>query len=513
MGNNIDDIFKKAIEPLYTEPSEEFWRKAAEDIIAKGSKATEQKVFRWRVTAFVLGAGLLILGYFTYRMKSTLEKTNQQIKVVENEGNKKTSELTANNVNKHEDKATLKPAASINIVTHSKQDIQITSSVSIPTENSPAKVNHRAVAIKKQQSQLTSFSDNVIVANSNAGENLLVKHKKSFISATHKPVKLIVAANQNNEMSASAVNNIIRNQQSDAPAQPKLYAFTSPASQTLDSIDNKDNIADTAEQANQTASNLPALSNPAQNNKLSVNDSLAKLRITTFFSPDYLIGYGFNSSNPIGAQIENTIKQGETEKFSYTIGAKAEYALSYNFSIGAGLAYEVYAFNINPCTIYAQKQSDGDVGYYFTTSSGVAECPSYGYTTVGQSILMNASSTRRYLELPLLAKYYIVNAKKLRLYAVAGLEPCFNLGDNIVMNWQNSWNEGGTVTVNSFEGSRNFYFSYYIGAGVTYKMGRYLSIYIEPGMHNAVTPIDDQIAVTTSPKLFSASVGLTYSVR
>lgn len=516
MGNNIDDIFKKAIEPLDTEPSEEFWRKAAEDIIAKGSKATEQKVFRWRAIAFILGAGLLILGYFTYRTQSSLEEANQQIKVAEDGQTKQTDNVTGNNTAKNEDKTTVTPTVNKTATTHTKSDLRAAISANTRVNSQHVKENNSLLAANNRPDKLNNSSANSKVANYNVNRNLAVNHKKTVVPATHKPTKpTMAAANQKNEVTASIPSNNSSNQQSDAAVQTKMYALAQPVTQSDDSATNQADASDTTndivEQGN-TVNGLPGSSNAVQN-KLQINDSLAKFRVSAFFSPDYLVGYGFNSSDPLGAQIENTIKQGEKEKFSYTVGAKAEYALSYNFSIGAGLAYEVYAFNINPFTIYAQKQSDGDVGYYFTTSSGVAECPSYGYTTVGESIRMNASSSRRYLQVPLLAKYYLVNARKLRCYAVLGLEPCFNLGDNIVMNWQNSWGEGGSVTVNNMEGSRNFYFSYYVGLGVTYKVAKYFSIYLEPGLHNAVTPIDDQIAVTTSPKLLSATVGLTYTVK
>jgi hypothetical protein len=512
MGNNIDDIFKRAIEPLDTEPSEEFWRKAAEDIIAKGSKATEKRIFRWRAIAFVLGAGLVVLGYFTYRMQSSLEHANQQMKVVENDQNKQVDKLTENTIAKNEDNTTLKTIASKNKVTSHKQNTSIATKV-VP-EYHPV-VASQVPAVVNSGHHTSASSPVSYVSANHTKISLATNYKKSAIRASHKPVDATSLANQKNNAIVSVANNENNNLENSS-VQEKTYAFVKPSSQSADSITKQDDTSDSAndvvEQADQVTG-LPPLSTNAQNNKPTVNDSASKLNISVFFSPDNLVGYGFNSPYSWGSQIENAIKQGEKEKFSYTTGAKVEYAISSNFTIGAGIAYEEYSFNVNPGTVYAQRQSDGDIGYYFTTSSGVVECPSYGHTALNDSIKMNASSTRKYLQVPLLAKYFLVNTKKLRFYVVGGLEPCFNLGDNTVMNWQNYWGEGGTVSASNMEGSRNFYFSYYVGIGATYKVGNHLSIYIEPGLHNAVTPIDDQIAVTTSPKLFSASVGLTYTVK
>jgi len=511
MGNNIDDIFKKAIEPLDTEPSEEFWRKAAEDIIAKGSKATEKRIFRWRAIAFILGAGLVVLGYFTYRMQNSLEHANQQMKVVENDQNKQIDKLTENTTGKDEGKITLKTIVSKNKAISNDQNTSIV--IKIAPEYHPV-IPSQVPAIVNSDHH-TSASSPVSYASANHTKiSLATNYKKPAIRVSHKQVDATPVKQKNNIIVSDANNE--GNNGGNSPVQTKTYAFVKPSIQSVDSITKQDDISDSVndlvEQANQVTG-LPPLSITPQNNKLAANDSVSKLDVSVFFSPDYLVGYGFNSPYSWGSQIENAIKQGEKEKFSYTTGAKVEYALSSNFTIGAGIAYEEYSFNVNPGTVYAQRQSDGDIGYYFTTSSGVVECPSYGHTALNDSIKMNASSARKYLQVPLLAKYFLVNTKKLRFYVVGGLEPCFNLGDNTVMNWQNYWGESGTVSASNVVGSRNFYFSYYVGIGATYKAGSHLSIYIEPGLHNAVTPIDDQIAVTTSPKLFSASVGLTYTVK
>jgi hypothetical protein len=118
-----------------------------------------------------------------------------------------------------------------------------------------------------------------------------------------------------------------------------------------------------------------------------------------------------------------------------------------------------------------------------------------------------------YLEVPLEAKYFFVNTRKFRAYATLGLEVNFLLGENTAINWQNSWNESGTDKITNTEGSRNMYFSYYLGAGLSYKIEKCLSLYAEPGIHEAITPIDDNISLITYPKLFSLTVGIVYDVR
>src|SRR6185312_5244362 len=389
----------------------------------------------------------------------------QQVKVVENDPTKQVNKLTENNTAKDEDKTTLKTIVNKNNLTNKIHNVHtVTNGTS---EYHPVVASQASVIANNPYHK----SDNSSVSYTNANHakiGVATNYKKPAIRVSHKPVDITSSAIQKNNAIVSATYNKNNNQENN-PVQAKTYAIVRPPSQIADTATNQDDVSDTTTdlviQGNQSATGQTGLPKLSPTDKATANDSLSKLSISVFFSPDYLVAYGFNSPYSWGTQIENAIKQGEKEKFSYTTGAKVEYALSPNFTIGAGVAYEEYSFNVNPGTIYAQKQSDGDIGYYFTTSSGVVECPSYGHTALNDSIKMNASSNRKYLQVPLLAKYFLVNAKKLRFYVVAGLEPCFNLGDNTVMNWQNYWGGSGTVNANSVQGSRNFYFSYYVGIG------------------------------------------------
>jgi opacity protein-like surface antigen len=225
--------------------------------------------------------------------------------------------------------------------------------------------------------------------------------------------------------------------------------------------------------------------------------------------------YEFKSNSPWGNQTESIIKTGEKQNFSYTVGAKAEYNLSSRFAVSLGIAYQVFSFNSKPGIIYAQKSSDGDVGYYFTTSSGVVECPSYyGTPSVGDSIKMSAASTRTYLEIPVRLKYNFVDKEKIKLYFIAGVDANICLAEKTTMNWQDFWNESGIANINETEGSEKVYMSCYLGIGVNYKICNNLSLYLEPGMHRAITALDNNTSpVVTYPQLFSATAGITYQIK
>src|SRR6202012_3680137 len=122
-----------------------------------------------------------------------------------------------------------------------------------------------------------------------------------------------------------------------------------------------------------------------------IYDSSSRDSVSVYLAPDFLVNYGFKAVNSWGSQGENTIKNEEKPSSSYTAGASANYVISPRFSVSVGLAYQSFSYNIEPNTIYNQKQSDGEVGYYLTTSSGIVSCPYSGSSKIGDSLSINAT--------------------------------------------------------------------------------------------------------------------------
>lgn len=497
-GNNIDEIFKKAIEPVNTEPSDEFWRKAAEDVISRGSKLNEKKASRWRAIAFILGAGLLMVGYFAYKMENGLKNVEQQITAVKNAQNQN-PEKANGNINKKDNDS---PAAP---VSNNNQQLA-RQSINTNKENS-AKYSTPSIRAEKTGNDKYASSGKTgkpqtIVAAFNKKSYNNSHHKTSveppvniannkIISETKQPQANASNENTANNTNASEISSTGKPiQKSVENGQTPEYAVKANTQTSVASIDS---------------------SKPLQSLEQSQTENPSRFSLSAFFSPEIITGYNFKNNDLRGSQVESVIKSEEKRNFSFSAGTKLEYELSSCLSISAGIGYQTFSFNFNPGVIYAQKQSDGDVGYSITTSSGVVECPYYyGAPKVGDSLTMNTNSTRRYLEIPLQLKYAFINKAKYKLYLNGGIEANVCLGESTTMNWQDYWNNSGVATVNSTVGSSAMYFSYYVGMGADYKICKHISLYAEPGFHNAISSIDNNTPVVSYPWIFSLTTGMIY---
>jgi len=474
MENDIDEIFKKAIEPLESKPSDDFWRKAAEDVISRGSKAGENKASRWKAIVLTLAAALLVLGYFAYKIQNRLVNVEQQMAVIKNSEKANVSEK--NVIKKTQDNNT---AVAVNNTAKNSDDTYKGNNIQDKNKNKHS-TGKTVLAFSKQLGAMQHQADDNRVANNQQ------------IQAS-EPVAL-----------NKVTNNI--NTKDVIPTSQKAILNSTDTNQ----LHNTDYVL----KGNKTTPAILADTTKAISNKeLTANNNPSRFSVSVFFSPDFMAGYKFKSTNSWGSQAENLIKAEEKQAFSYTAGAKAEYKLSSVFSVSAGIAYQSFSFNVKPGTVYAQKQLNGDAGYCFTTSSGTVECPYYGVANIGDSLKMSASSTRAYLEIPLQVKYSFSNKEKYQFYFAGAIETNICVRESTTMAWQDFCGQNGVAVVNGTENSKSIYFSYYLSVGANYKIGEYLSIYVEPGLHESITAIDDNMPAITYPRLISITTGLTYHLR
>ncbi|HTB30471.1 MAG TPA: outer membrane beta-barrel protein [Bacteroidia bacterium] len=504
--NEIDKIFRKAIEPVDTEPSDEFWRKAAENVITRGSQLKEGNASQWRAIAFILGAGLLILGYFTYKLATGLKSEEKEVAML-----KKTQ-----NANTGKSNAGTSTGNTINDVADIPAVVPVNSNISSNANNTPspkkeitkytthmAKTQMSNEVINASHSKLAKSQNSTLAYNKQSD---ISKHTKKHAApqVENNANDGIVSTNRNYQVSNATVQG---NSTENLNSTQSMPGIQKPVQIKPDSLIRKQsvNMLNTNKQSSIVASDTAKIPS------YSIDSARSRYTVSAFFSPDIMMGYKFTSNTSWGSQIESAIKSGEKQTFSYTTGVKAAYSLSSHFSISAGIAYQSFSFNANPGYIYAQKQSNGEVGYNVATSSGLVNCPYYGPTKAGDSLKMSLASSRTYLEIPISFKYFIGDNPKFKFYLIGGMEANISLGEETYMNWQSiPWNETGTATANTTDGAESMYLSYYLGIGADYRIGKYISLYVEPGLHNAITPIDNNVDVISYPRLFSIAAGLTY---
>ncbi len=474
MENNIDDIFKKAIDPLDTEPSQEFWRKAAESVISRTSKANAKRASRWRVIALVLALLLFVLGYFTYKMQTGLNTVEQQVAAIENAKN-----ASAENAIKNSNTHTIDNDASLPIINKNTQAEQ-------KLKNKPTEIKAEKYVKQPFTVQRDYTIANGSTHNNRVGNEIAIDTKQQVPShkSDEKTVEPVGEKTDTINLIAGsipvAITKPVEESKGDKKAGNTEYVKTVPA--LCDSL-------------------------TLQENKTTSHSS--KFSISAFFSPDIMLGYSLKATDSWASQGESSVKS-EQQKFSYTTGVKLGYKISSRFTISAGIGYQVYSFDISPCTLYAEKDPGGKIGYSITESSGTVYCPYYA-NAVGDSLKMHASSTRSYIEIPVQLNGDIISKGKYRVYITAGVEANICAGEQTTMDWEDSWYQTGKAIVTNMEGKENVYFSYHLGAGASYKIAKQFSIYLEPVIKEAITAIDNNTsAIIAYPRQVSFTTGLTY---
>ncbi len=498
--NNIDEIFRKGIEPLDTEPSEEFWRKSAENIIKNGSKSGEKKAVRWRTIAFVLSLALLLLGYLTFRMQNGLNNEKQQ--VAELKKQQTNSPAKTNNTQTTQNTNTVKKEGTTNsvAVSKTKKSVPVHSKTTI-TANKV--VNHKTKSIKSS----VQIASTVTKKPARNLESAQPKNVPLVANTSNKQTVVSKQENQNNTSVVVETQKISTNSIKDTSSVQtfKITKASKPVSVGL----TPGEVLNPA-MVYKPIINMDSLRYNNFMDSLKQEGKTSKFSISVYFTPQVYSGYKLTSNDATAGQYENTIQNGEKQKFSYSAGIKAEYALSKHFSIGVGIAYQSYSFQIAPSTLYAKTQSDGQVGYSIVSSSGVIDCPYYGTTWIGDSIKMNATSSRSYLSIPVQLKYFLLKITKLNLYAAGGIGVNITVGTKTQMSWQDSWQTQGASTVTSVEGLQKMYYSYSFGAGLDYSIFKHISIYAEPVVHGSITAINKNTPVISYPYLLGLTGGITY---
>ncbi len=501
-GNNIDEIFRKGIEPLNTEPSDEFWRKSAEGIIRNGKIAGSRNTARWRALALLLGAGLLILGFFTIKMQSSNEKTDSKIVAAKNNIiNNSAIPVTAY---KNTDKPVIANGTGL-ATTENKKTIK----QPISTHN-----NHTQTAIKnkvsnKQQPSITGIAPTQIAlkkVRKKSKPSELEQITNTPVPANSKIEKETVTDNlhQTKTITADPVNN--------NPIVPELK----PANQNTSSIDTKSEAASIVSNPPKT-NPAQAIIQPDSAKKVVMADTLqgsSRFSLWAYFSPDLVTGYNYKSSGNTGSYYENQIKTNEKVQSAYSAGGTVEYELNKHLSVAVGLSYQYYSFRIGPTYIYAQQEDNGQIGYSIVSSSGVVNCPYYGYAvSIGDSLKMSATSTRAYLSIPVKLKYFAVKTDKISMFITGGIGINISTSTETVMNWKDSWNYQGTSTVNTIEGLQSMYYSYTLGLGISYNICKQVGIYAEPALQGSLTTINKNTPVVTYPYLAGLNIGVTYCFK
>ena len=236
----------------------------------------------------------------------------------------------------------------------------------------------------------------------------------------------------------------------------------------------------------------------------------SRFSITAFYSPD-IASYHLEEDQP-GNQLETASKigKGERHEFSSTSGVLLDYNLNKHWSLQSGLSFSNTNIKINPKTIYAQNDNNGNVKYRVNISSG------YGYIlpsfqnapVIGDSLKITAATHKlRYIGIPIIVKYS-AGKGRLRFEATAGVTANILSKGKLETEVKKGSNDEVDV-LNNIQGLKSVYFSGLAGAGVAYKLTKKFSVSLMPTARFALTAINKGNVVRSYPNSFGLAGSVT----
>lgn len=464
---NIEDLFRDGLEDNEEVPSPQVWNGIdntldKDNVVSIRKKYTSLK----RVALLLL---FLLVGLSIYELSNRHNKNNlaKQNKETINDSNSK--EVSAN----------------------------ITD---------PKKINHSARANNYQQNTANnnsavdkSFSNNPNVLNSSTN----LKHNKFFSKAVYKiHIQNAVQLKDFGEV-------VINNDNKETGIQlPLLRQLNNVIIERIirDSVVANKLLLPLAN--NKIIPHVEPMNTVASNNKIK-KEKLPRLSAALFFSPD-IASYRLLADKPDNQPDNATkIEKGEHHESSSTTELLLDYKLNKRFTLQTGLMFSNINITVNPETIYAQPDNNGNVKYRLNISSG------YGYLipsfqnspAIGDSLKITATTHKlRYLGIPIAVKYSIPKGK-LTIEAMAGVTTNFlTMGKVETDIQQGPHNEIGIL--NKIEGLKPIYFSGFAGIGAEYKLTKKLSVTLMPTARFALTSINKDAVVKTFPNSLGLSVGL-----
>ncbi len=237
------------------------------------------------------------------------------------------------------------------------------------------------------------------------------------------------------------------------------------------------------------------------------------LSATVFFSPD-IVSTQVKDDHPRFREEErNAIEKDERIKFSSTFGVLVNYNIGKSLKLESGLTYSSRKTDIQPKTIYARPDNDGNINYRFNCSAG------YSYVTVksatppasGDSINALASTNNlQYVGLPLYAKY-IFRAGRFSILPGAGVSFNF-LTKGQIQTTITSTTGSKIPSTDKIQGLKSMYVNGAAGVELQYKLNKAFSLSFEPAFRFAISSINKDASVKTNLNSLGLSTGIVFKL-
>lgn len=244
-----------------------------------------------------------------------------------------------------------------------------------------------------------------------------------------------------------------------------------------------------------------------RNMKIGISPSLSA---TIFFSPD-LVSTNVKNDHPLFREEDShEIEKEEKIKSSSTFGVLIDYNIGKNWKLESGVTFSTRFTDIDPKTIYARPDNNGNINYRFNCSAG------YSYVTLKSSGLppvygdsINALTSKnilQYIDVPLVVKY-MINKGRFSVTPGAGISVNF-LARGKIETTIPTTTGNENVTLNDIQGLKSTYFNGIASVGAQYKLNKTFELTFIPTVRFALSSINKDASVKTYPNSIGFAAGI-----
>jgi hypothetical protein len=505
---NIDDLFKKALEEHTELPSSAVWNTIDKSLDKKKVVSISKKYNKLKWVAAVLLLFSIGMAMYTIHVRIKNKELVREHPAKKNRENQKKE--TRNN-----------PEESSGPAVKNNHNITAINKSNLPKDKNTA--DDLNTGNKKMQ-----FDPGIkFPSDEKAAEHITKQNQKKLMLKDKSPITI-----QENSAGIDPVNNrkgnhvesiIPNNDRDDIAVNKELQGnrdenFVLAKEKYINSIGVTANLKDRLQTlTTKPVSQIPAV--PAINNGAFKEDKIplkhnkrpsiqqrnlknsgnSLLSATLFFSPD-LVSTNVKNEHPLFREEDShEIKKDEKTKSSYAIGVLIDYNTGKNWKLESGVTFSTRFTDIEPKTIYARPDNNGNINYRFNCSAG------YSYVTLkspgpppayGDSIsALTSKNVLQYIGVPLVVKY-LFGTGRFSLAPGVGISANFLTKGKIETTIPaTTGNE--KVTSNDIQGLKSTYLSGLASMGVQYKLNRTFELTFIPTARFALSPINREAPVKT----------------
>ena len=517
--HNIDDLFKKAFEE-HTEPaSSTVW-----DNIDKNLDKTKVVSISKKYNKLKWAAAILLLFSFGMAMYSLHIRIKNKELVKQNNAVKILKNLQVQTKNTLEDSANLteknKPGIEKALLnTEHKQQENNNSSIITGDNKIDLREDKNMADNVKQRKIQTQENTETKLPPDEKKDNRSIQQNSKQLLLKNKPANkmqeksdaIISEYNRMENPEESIITNNDKGISVNKEQQEKLHSdIISPKEKYVTAIPIESELKDmfqmlmikpVSQTPNLTANNnVPLKDGIVFIKKRNIkNGNLSPFSASIFFSPDFVTTKIKNDHPRFREEERNEIEKDEKVKSSSTIGVLIDYNISKKWTLESGFTFSTRITDIQPKTIYARPDDNGNINYRFNCSSGYSyvTLKSSGSPVSGDSIRTLASkNTLQYIGVPLVLKYMF---SKGRFSVTPGIGISANfLTAGKIKTTIVSTTGNESAASNNIQGLKSMYINGSASVGAQYKLSKNFELTFIPTARIALSPINKNTPVTTN---------------